>query len=87
MGYLSRVVPLRILNSHAKAFDDKVVITASEKLGLVPSLDNVAHLPLTLPVRLGGFVLRSVRLTSPAAYWASLARSAPFILEFVPNRD
>ena len=61
--------------------------TASEKLGLPPSLDNVALLPLSLPIRLGGFGFRSVRLASPAAYWASFARSVPYILEFVPDSD
>ena len=86
MGYLARVVPPRILASHAASLDNTVIRIASDKLGL-PSLDNVALLPLSLPIRLGGFGLRSVRLVSPAAYWASLARSAPHILEFVPDRD
>ena len=64
-----------------------VIRTASEKLGLPPSLNLVALLPLSLPIRLGGFGFRSVRLASPAAYWASFARSVPYILEFVPEND
>lgn len=87
MGYLARVVPPRILATHATTFDHAVTCTASEKLGLTPPLDNAALLPLTLPVRLGGFGLRSVRLASPAAYWSSIARSTPYILDFVPDRD
>ena len=86
MGYLARVVSPRILDSHATAFDNTVMRTASEKLGL-PLAPNDVALPLTLPIRLGGFGLRSVRLVSPAAYWASLARAAPFILKFVPSPD
>ena len=87
MGYLARVVPPRVLATHATTFDDMVTCTASEKLGLSPSIDNAAFIPLSLPIRLGGFGLRSVRLVSPAAYWASLACSAPYILDFVPDRQ
>jgi len=76
LSYLARVVPPGTLAPHAKEFDNTVIRTASEKLGLPPSLDNVARLPLSLPIRLGGFGFRSVRLASPAAYWASFARSA-----------
>ena len=86
LSYLARVLP-GTLAPHAKEFDNMVIRTASEKLGLPPSLDNVALLPLSLPIRLGGFGFRSVRLASPAAYWASFARSVPNILEFVPERD
>ena len=87
MGYLARVVSPRILDSHSTAFDNAVMNTASARLALPPSLNDVALIPLTLPIRLGGFGLRSVRLVSPAAYWASLARAAPFILKFIPNPD
>ena len=87
MGYLARVVSPRALASHASSFDDTVIRTASEKLGLPPSIDTAALLPLSLPIRLGGFGLRSVRLVSPAAYWASLACSAPYILDFVPDKN
>ena len=76
----------RVLTSHASSFDYAVMCTASEKLGLPRSPDNVALLPLCLPIRLGGFGLRSVRMISPAAYWASIARAAPYILKFVPDR-
>ena len=78
---------LLVPSPHAKEFDNTVLRTASEKLGLPPSLDNVALLPLSLPIRLGGFGFRSVRLASPAAYWASFARSVPYILEFVPESE
>ena len=71
LKYLARVVPPGTLAPHAKEFDNTVIRTASEKLGLPPSLDNAALLPLSLPIRLGGFGFRSVRLASPAAYWAS----------------
>ena len=87
LSYLARVVPPGTLAPHAKEFDSTVIRTASEKLGLPPSLDNVALLPLSLPIRLGGFGFRSVRLASPAAYWASFTRSVPYILEFVPESD
>ena len=65
MGYLARVVSPRVLESHAVSFDDTVMRTASEKLGLPPSIDTTALLPLSLPIRLGGFGLRSVRSVSP----------------------
>ena len=87
MGYLARVVSPRILDPYATAFDTTVTQTASTKLGLPSSLNNVALIPLSLPIRLGGFGLRSVRMVSPAAYYASLARAAPYILKFVPNPD
>ena len=64
MGYLARVVSPRVLASHASSFDDTVIRTATEKLGLPPSIDTAALLPLCLPIRLGGFGLRSVRLVS-----------------------
>ena len=86
MGYLARVVSPRVLESHAVSFDDTVMRTASEKLGLPPSIDTAALLPLSLPIRLGGFGLRSVRSVSPAAYWASIACAAPYILDFVPDK-
>ena len=50
-------------------------------------MNDVALIPLSLPIRLGGFGLRSLHWVSPAAYWASLARAAPYILKFVPNPD
>ena len=87
LSYLARVVPPGTLAPHAKEFDSTVIRTASEKMGLPPSLDNVALLPLSLPIFLGGFGFRSVRLALPAAYWASFVRSVPCILEFVPESD
>jgi len=84
LSYLARVVPPGTLAPHAKEFDNMVIRTTSEK---PPSLDNAALLPLSLLIRLGGFGFRSVRLASPAAYWASFARSVPYILEFVPDSD
>jgi len=54
LSYLARVVPPGTLAPHAKEFDNTVIRTASEKLGLPLSLDNVALLPLSLPIRLGG---------------------------------
>ena len=83
----ARVVSPRILDPYATAFDTTVTQTASTKLGLPSSLNNVALIPLSLPIRLGGFGLRSVRMVSPAAYYASLARAAPYILKLVPNPD
>ena len=76
MGYLARVVSPRILDPHATAFDTTIKQTASAKLGLPASLNDVALIPLSLPIRLGGFGLRSLHRVSPAADWASLARCA-----------
>ena len=71
LSYLARVVSPGTLAPRAKDFDNTVI---REKLGLPPSLDNVALLPLSLPIRLGGFGFRSVRLASPG-----LPLPAPFL--------
>jgi hypothetical protein len=60
MGYLSRVVTPRLLRPHATAFDTMVVDTCTQKLTLPSPLPNAAQFTLNLPIRLGGFGLRSV---------------------------
>ena len=44
------------------------------------TLPNEARISLTLPIRSGGFGLRSTVRTSPAAYWSALAQAAPELL-------
>ena len=39
---------------------------------------------LQLPIRLGGFGLRSIVQTSPAAYFSAVAETVPDILEIIP---
>jgi hypothetical protein len=84
MGYLARVIRPSVLEPHAEAFDALMLQTCIAKFGLPNLLSNAAQQQLFLPIRLGGFGLRSLRSTSPAAYWSALALSASHILSSFP---
>ena len=64
MNYWSRVVSPDALLPTVTAFDKMVLDTATSILKL-PPLSYEAQLQLTLPIRHGGFGLRSMVLTSP----------------------
>ena len=71
MGYLLRTLKPPIVAKAAALFDAKFLETATTKLR-IPHLSSGA-LTLTLPIRLGGFGLRSIVRTSHAAYWSGVA--------------
>src|SRR5690349_9622400 len=73
MGYLLQVIPPPIIRQHAQTFDDSVIQTAINKLALPKSLSDQAILTLQLPVKLGGFGLRSAERTSHPAYYSSVS--------------
>ena len=83
MGYLSRTVTPRLLRPHAIAFDTMVMDTCIQKLSLPSPLPHAAQFTLNLPIRLGGFGLRSVFSVSIAAYFSAVAQSVPDILASV----
>ena len=87
MGYLSRVIHPSRFGLHAAAFDQQVIGAVVQKLGLPSPISNVALNTLALPIRLGGFGLRSVHTTSPVAFWSALASSASDIASYVLPRD
>lgn len=80
MNFFSRVFSPDVFSAAAKAFDHSVVHTFCTLLKL-PSLTPEAKIQLSLPIRDGGFGLRSMQLVSPAAWWCALAQSA---LHFAP---
>ena len=80
MSYLSRTLKPAIVTKAGAYFDSKVFDTASTKLRLPSNLTPGARSSLTLPIRLGGFGLRSVVRTSYASYWSGLVQAAPDIL-------
>ena len=76
--------PPPLLAQHAQHFDGLVLETAIQRLGLPQPLSDKATLTLHMPIRIGGFGLRSAVRTSPAAYYSAVARTAPDILDTVP---
>src|SRR5690349_19876846 len=80
MNYLTRTMRPDVLRSAAEQFDRSVLDTARNKLRLPDSSTDEAKLSLTLPIREGGFGLRSMTRVSPAAYWSALAQAAPELL-------
>ena len=64
-----------------------VLETAIQRLGLPRPLSEKATLTLHMPIRIGGFGLRSAVRTSPAAYYSAVARTVPDILDLVPAQD
>jgi hypothetical protein len=84
MNYWSRVISPTSFHSTALAFDKLLLDTATSILGL-PALSTVAQLQLSLPIRHGGFGLRSMMLVSPAAWWSSLAQAYRFISPLLPS--
>ena len=82
MNYLTRTTRPDILRPTAEYFDDQVISTACTKLRLPIPLSSEARLSLTLPIREGGFGLRSTVRASPPAYWSAVAQAAPELLIF-----
>jgi len=80
MSYLLRTLKPTITAKAAALFDAKVFDTATTKLRLPHNLSSGARLQLTLPIRHGGFGLRSMVRTLYASYWSGLAQAAPDIL-------
>jgi len=78
LNYLTRVTRPSILKDAAVYFDDQIMNTAITKLRL-PTLSNVARLTLTMPIKEGGFGLRSMCRASPAAYYSAAAQAANII--------
>jgi hypothetical protein len=85
LGYLTRVLPPRLMTIHAAKFDSLVLGTVVRKLGLPDPIPNEAKLTLSLPIRLGGFGLRSVASTCHVAYYSSIALTAVDIANLVPH--
>ena len=75
LSFLSRVVPPEILLPAASWFDDRIRSIFCERLRLSDLSGDLA-LRVSLPVRFGGFGLRSVVRSSPIAYACSLASAA-----------
>ena len=84
MGYLSRTIRPHLLAEHAQQFDAMVLETAILKLGLPKDLSEESVAILQLSIRLGGFGLRSIVQTSPAAYFSAVAETVPDILGIIP---
>ncbi len=91
MNYLTRCVDPDLTRKATKAFDDRVLTTALTKLCIPtqPSNDtaaryNRANTLLTLPVRYGGFGLRSTYRTRHAAFWGGLAHAASTLARYAP---
>ena len=84
MGYLSRTIRPHLLADYAKKFDLMVLETAVSKLNLPKALSEETVSTLHLPLRLGGFGLRSVAKTSSAAYFSAVAQTVPDLLAIVP---
>ena len=68
LGYLTRVLPPRLTATHAATFDSLVLNNVIRKLGLPAALSDEAKQTLSLPIRLGGFGLRSVASTCHVAF-------------------
>ena len=64
-----------------------MVLNTATSILKLPALSNEAQLQLTLPIRHGGFGLRSMDLVSPAAWWSALAQAFRFINLFLPSLD
>jgi len=73
-NFLLRTLPPTIVSAGCRVFDQALQSTALAKLQVDPaSVPALARQQLTLPLRQGGFGLRSSYLIAPAAYLASLA--------------
>ena len=58
----------------------KKIYEVRQKNALVWAKNQLSSGARTLPIRLGGFGLRSVVRTSSASYWSGLAQAGPDIL-------
>ena len=82
LGYLTRVLPPRLTATHAGVFDSLALGNEIRKLGL-PAEETKQT--LSLPIRLGGFGLRSVASTCNVAFWSSIALVAIDLMDVIPE--
>ena len=81
MGFLLRVLPPRLVATHAATFDSIILRTVA----LPSPLSDEAKITLNMPIKYGGFGIRSAAATSHVAYWCSIALSAPDIVNVIPS--
>ena len=78
-NFTCRTLPPQLTLPACETFDSLVFNTAVGILHLDPSCLGDASTLLTLPIKHGGFGLRRMKLTAPAAYLGSLAAAAPHL--------
>ena len=83
IGFLTSVIPPRLLDAHARRFDELVFSTFIKKCGLPSNLPNAAKYVTTLPVRLGGLGLRSAAAIAIPAYYCSFTLAVRDIIDGV----
>ena len=77
LNYLLRVTPPIIIRAAAERFDELIINTAIVKSGLPsPSTNPSTLVILRSPLLYDGLGFRPHTLTSPAAYWSSVASAA-----------
>jgi len=77
LTYLTRITPPSIIRAAAEQFDAMVLFAAVKKSRLPdPRRRPQVYTLLTTPLRIGGLGYRPHTLSSPAAYWASIAGAA-----------
>jgi hypothetical protein len=85
MFLASRVTPPMVLREAAERFDEQILECAATKLDLPnPRVDRKTFDLLRLPFKHFGLALRPHTLSSPTAYFSSLALSAHAICESRP---
>ena len=78
--FTCRTLPPRLSLEACTSFDELALRTAIAILRLdASSLPGEARSQLALPLRLGGFGIRSMVTTAPAAFIASVAAAAPYL--------
>lgn len=75
--YWMRTTPPSMSTKLAESFDDLVMRTASNILA-IPTDSTAARHQLNLPVKLGGFGLRSMRRLAVAAYISAMAQAIQY---------
>ena len=78
LGFLMRTTPAQLLTPTAVQFDELVIAAAARKLGVDPG-DLQLERMMQLPLRHGGWGLRSVRRVMHFAYVGAYAQAAPYI--------
>ena len=86
-GYISRVAPPIIARAAAERFDTMIMRAVANKCRLPdpadPGADGVkVRRSITLPTRCTGMAFTPHTRSSPCAFWASLAASAPTMAEY-----
>ena len=82
--FTCRTMPPQLTSTACKSFDHFTLCTAADILRLdLDSLSEVVRSQLTLPLRHGGFGLRSMLAIAPAAFLGSLAAAARHLPQLV----